>query len=288
MNLLESFSIRFYAPFSYFAKRHGVRRQPRKLSGDAAFDQHSTHVTETLCEPATAFQSGVTATALQDRAVVRQVVGQAGHWTCFSKLFFNKSAFFLFPLSFFLITAVLVAPAQSTNDSDTTTTDFSSFQVISERNIFNPDRYGRTTTRHYESRSVPTFSLAGTMSYRKGMFAFFDGTREEYRKALQQGGIIAGYTIGKINFDGVELRASGITNYMRVGAAMRREGDAWEMSAPGEWGDMASANGTGSGSGSDTNNGTSTNSNSNTALPSGGEQNDVLKRLMEKREQELK
>jgi hypothetical protein len=189
---------------------------------------------------------------------------------------------FFFPLSFFLVIAALVAPAQSTNDSSTT--DFSSFQVIVDRNIFNPDRYGSTggTPRH--SSGVPTFSLAGTMTYRKGMFAFFNGTSDEYRKALQQGGSIAGYTVGKITFDSVQLQSSGKTIDMKVGAAMRREGGAWELSAPGEWGDL-SANGTGTASGSETTSETSTN------LPtssSGGEESDVLKRLMEKRAQELK
>ena len=185
---------------------------------------------------------------------------------------------FLFPFSFFL----LAASAQSTNDSttnDSPATDYSSFQIITDRNIFNPNRYARSGHSHYESHEVPTFSLAGTMSYRKGMFAFFNGTSEDYRKALQQGGTIAGYTIAKISFDGVQLQSSGKTNYMKVGAAMRREGAAWELADPGEWGETVAAD---SASGNQSSDQTSTN------LPSSGEQNNVLKRLMEKREQELK
>jgi hypothetical protein len=187
-------------------------------------------------------------------------------------------ALFLFPFSFFLLTA----SAQSTNDSssnDSQSTDYSSFQVISERNIFNPNRYGSTYHPHYESHEVPTFSLAGTMSYRKGMFAFFSGTSESYRKALEKGGTIAGYTVAKIDFDGVQLQSSGKTIDMKVGAAMQREGDAWELTAPGAWGETAAAD---SASGSQSTDQTSTN------LPAGGGGNDVLKRLMEKREQELK
>ena len=49
------------------------------------------------------------------------------------------------------------------------------------------------------------------MSYRKGMFAFFNGTSDDYRKALQQGGTIAGYTVAKIDIDGVQLKVSGNT-----------------------------------------------------------------------------
>jgi hypothetical protein len=184
---------------------------------------------------------------------------------------------FLFPFSFFLL--ALLAPAQSTNDS-TATTDFSSFQIIVDRNIFNPDRYGRTYHPPYERRGVPTFSLAGTMSYRKGMFAFFDGTSEQYRKALQQGGTVAGYTVKKIDFDGVQLQSSGKTIEMKVGAAMRLEGGAWELSAPGDWGEIATTDsGTGSGTAQET-------SETSTNLPSSGEESDVLKRLMEKRKQQ--
>ena len=197
----------------------------------------------------------------------------------------QRTALFLIPYSFFLVVAALVAPAQSTNDSSTT--DFSSFQVIVDRNIFNPDRYGPTGNYHPRSYSVPTFSLAGTMSYRKGMFAFFNGTSDEYRKALQQGGTIAGYTIGKITFESVQLQSSGKTIDMKVGAAMRREGSEWVLSAPGEWGDL-SASGTEAASGSETSGGTSTNVPSSTSSPSSGAESDVLKRLMEKREQELK
>lgn len=187
------------------------------------------------------------------------------------------ATFFVFPFSFFLL--ALLAPAQSTNDSSTTT-DFSSFQVIVDKNIFNPDRYGRTYRPRYERHSVPTFSLAGTMSYRKGMFAFFDGTGEDYRKALQQGGKIAGYSVNKIDFDGVQLQSSGKTIEMKVGAAMRLEGGAWELSAPGDWGDLAT---TDSGTGSSA---TQETSETSTNPPSTGAESDVLKRLMEKRKQQ--
>ena len=120
------------------------------------------------------------------------------------------------------------------------------------------------------------------MSYRKGMFAFFDGTSGEYRKALQQGGKIASYTVGKIDFDGVQLQSSGITIEMKVGAAMRLEGGSWELRPPGEWGEMASTeSATGTGAVQETTE-TSTN------LPSSGDESDVLKRLMEKRQQQEK
>ena len=118
------------------------------------------------------------------------------------------------------------------------------------------------------------------MSYRKGMFAFFDGTSDDYRKAIQKGGTIAGYTVAKIDFDGVQLQSSGKTIEMKVGEAMQRQGDAWVTDAS-EWNETAATEST---PGNESMGQTSTN------VPSsgGGEQNDVLKRLMEKREQEMK
>jgi len=176
-----------------------------------------------------------------------------------------------------VLAVAFFANAQSTNDL-TSTTDFRSFEVIVQRNIFNPNRYPQIGYQP-ERQGVPTFSLAGTMSYRKGMFAFFDGSRDEYRKALQEGGTIAGYTVQKITFDGVQLQAAGKTIQMKVGSAMRQEGDNWELSAPGEWNESST---------SQTESSNTNETPSATPPPSSGEQSDVLKRLMQQREQELK
>src|SRR5262245_49763727 len=61
------------------------------------------------------------------------------------------------------------------------------FRLIADRNIFNPNRSGRTPEREYTRREperrVRTESLAlvGTMSYDHGLFAFFDGSNSDYR-----------------------------------------------------------------------------------------------------------
>lgn len=195
-----------------------------------------------------------------------------------SKIF--RAGFFLFPFFFLLVIAALAATAQSTNDSGPV--DFDSFQVIVQRNIFNPDRYPHPSYYRRQSHGVPTFSLAGTMSYRKGMFAFFNGTSDEYQKVLQQGGTIAGYTIAKVTFDGVQLQSSGKTIDMKVGAAMRQEEGGWELSAPGEWGESAAmeTSSDGQSSGAQNTGATSTPAPSPASAP-----NDILKRLMEQRQQ---
>jgi hypothetical protein len=163
------------------------------------------------------------------------------------------------------------------------TTDFSSFQIIAQRNIFDPDRYPQSngvSRRHSTSRVVPTFTLAGTMSYRKGMFAFFDGTGPDYRKALPEGGTIAGYTVTKITLDGVQLQAAGGKIEMQVGVQMWQESKGvWQLGAPGEL-PATGMDGEDSTPASD--------ETSAPVAPSSNEPNDVLKKLMQQREQELK
>jgi hypothetical protein len=179
--------------------------------------------------------------------------------------------------------AGFLANAQSTNDSNTT--DYDSFQIIVQRNIFDPDRYPHRSRIRSEVPGVPTFSLAGTMSYRKGMFAFFSGTSDDYQKVLQQGGTIAGYTVAKITFDGVQLQTAVTNIDMKVGAAMRLEGSDWELSEPGEWGVSSSSTEAQSGNQSGNQN---TDANSTPAPSPDSAPNDVLKRLMQLRQQELK
>jgi hypothetical protein len=181
-------------------------------------------------------------------------------------------------LALSLLAAGFFTNAQSTSDS--ATTDFSSFQVIVERNIFNPDRYPHRPGHTPHPSGAPTFSLAGTMSYRKGMFAFFNGNRSDYQKAVQEGGTIADYTVAKITFDGVQLQLNGKETDMKVGSAIRQEGNGWELTQPGEWTpssetDTSSEN-------------QDTNETPALSLPASGATSDVLKRLMERRQQELK
>ena len=172
------------------------------------------------------------------------------------------------------------ANAQSTNDSSSTT-DFSSFQAIVQRNIFDPNRYPRQGREpRHRDRGAPTFSLAGTMSYRKGMFAFFSGTSSDYQKAVQVGGTIAGYTVAKIDFDGVQLQLAGKEIDMKVGSAMRQDGGNWELSQPGNWTPDSTTD-------TDSEN-QSTNETPAVSLPTEGAASDTLKRLMERRAQTLK
>jgi len=164
--------------------------------------------------------------------------------------------------------------AQSTNSP--TNTDYQTFRIISERNIFDPNRSSRSGTGAGSRKpaTVESFALVGTLSYDKGTFAFFDGSGSSYRKALKAGDTIAGYKIAEITAHRVKLMADSQTVELGVGMQMKRQDE-------GEWQLAGRAESFGSSS-------PTTASTDKTDSAAGGAANDVLKKLMEKREQDLK
>ncbi len=169
-------------------------------------------------------------------------------------------------------------PAASTNES--ARTDDAAFAIIYERNIFDPNR----TAQHEPSPDdhpepvaaapAETFALVGTMSYAKGTFAFFSGSAPDYQKVLRREDEIAGFRITDIASDAVTLATSNSTVVVRVGSGMQQDRLAGWTPVSGE-----------------------------IAAPQSSEQpaeaapqpehdpaasdTDVLKKLMQKREQEL-
>ena len=167
---------------------------------------------------------------------------------------------------------------------------FSSF--VTDRNIFDPGRYSHTPgVRRFIptriNRSAPSFTLVGTMSYEKGMFAFFDGNQSELRKVLYQSdsNSIAGFTLAEITPAGVTLQTADKkqTVPLKIGDTMRQEGSSWQLAGQG---------GSFSGTGAVDSSAPAAADNSSpdaSAAPSPAlEGNDVLKKLMQQREQELK
>lgn len=176
--------------------------------------------------------------------------------------------------------------AQETN-APPTRPDYPSFRIISERNIFNPNRSNRSARRADPERQVriESFTLLGTLSYEKGSFAFFDGTGAGHRKAVEPAGTIAGFKVAAIGPDHVKLDADGKGIELRVGMQMRREDEGeWQMTtrtdSPGSATRLASQAAATNASGADA-------AEKNSETPAGGDESDILKRLMQKREQEL-
>jgi hypothetical protein len=180
------------------------------------------------------------------------------------------------------------AAAASTNGY--TKTDFSSFKVISDRNIFSANRSGRVASRGPTRKptKVDTFTLVGTVDYSKGLFAIFDGSSSSFSKTVKAGDSFAGFKISDVDLDHVTIASTnGAPIVLHVGSQMRRVDD-------GEWGigsgpapTVAKAEPKENG---DEPTAASANSNSESSdepAPSAGD-NDVLKKLMQKRKAEVK
>ncbi|HTI70381.1 MAG TPA: hypothetical protein VMF06_10470 [Candidatus Limnocylindria bacterium] len=178
---------------------------------------------------------------------------------------------------------VTAAKGESTEPDEkpkTPANDFNSFRIVSQRNIFNQSRTSRRQ-RDRENRPAPktseTITLVGTMSYPKGYFAFFDGTSSSYQKTLKLSETIAGYTVKSVTPTGAILVAGTNKIELRVGMQMRKQDDGhWTRVASDEVASYSHAS-TESG----------TNGGATPSAPT-GEVNDVLKKLMQQREQELK
>ncbi len=154
--------------------------------------------------------------------------------------------------------------------------DFESFQIIAQRNIFNPNRSARgSRNRDADSARLArteTFTLVGTIMYENGQFAFFDSSSSSYKKAVKAGDSIAGYKITDVTPKGVKLESNGKTLDLGVGQQMRRADE-------GEW----------SVSGNILTETTSTSGTSDTASSSASspDEDELVKRLMKKREEEM-
>ena len=192
-----------------------------------------------------------------------------------------------------LLGAPLAMEAQDANPPSRR--DYSAFRIIAERNIFNPNRSGRSgrsaTRAASESRvATPSFALVGTMCYEQGRFAFFDGSSSEYRKALAPADRIAGYKIAAITPGHVKLESTnGQPVELAVGMQMKKqdEGD-WLLVAgtessknPGH--SPASAGSLDPSLAADDKTETAETTDADPAGPA----DEVLKKLMQKREQEL-
>ena len=198
---------------------------------------------------------------------------------------------------FFGLAALLAlaggACAQSNNGIPGPTNYAAFSRFITDRNIFDPARqphyYSATTRirpRTRVSASAPAFTLVGTMSYEKGMFAFFSGNTADLKKVLPVSEKIADYTVTEITMGHAVLQATNAPDKLelKVGDVVRQENGKWVLSGAG---DLPA----GSSSSAETN---SASAGENAAAgaaaspASAGEPNDILKRLMEKREQENK
>ncbi len=123
------------------------------------------------------------------------------------------------------------APATPIKATATTVT-FDSFRLLTERNIFNPNRVGRTVAGPAAQPRGDEIQLVGALDSTQGLFAFFDSPDATYRQTLHEGGVIAGFTVKHIGPDRVELTRSAGPITLRIGQLLHRPvGGDWSVDA---------------------------------------------------------
>ena len=162
---------------------------------------------------------------------------------------------------------------------------------VADRNIFDPERQPRIRgesrptpkPKVVASADAPEFGLVGVITYPRGTFAFFDGNASEFHKTLQLNAVIAGQTLSTITPQSITLMATNRPpNLLRVGQRLRQDSEGvWQL-VTGLGGEGFKRLGSAGGA-------TGTSSASSTTPsedPPGSDE--ILKRLLKKREQEMK
>lgn len=166
-------------------------------------------------------------------------------------------------------------PTENARPAASSGSEYLAFKIITDRNIFDPTRSPRSARPRVEPRRpnqpAETFTLVGTLSYEAVAYAFFDGSRSEHKKAVEVGGQVGEYTVKDVGPTSVRLEAQGKGVDLPIGGKMRRTEDGWQI-------DSSSIASTGADSPSST---------SSSAESSADDESDIIKRLMQKREQEL-
>jgi hypothetical protein len=133
-----------------------------------------------------------------------------------------------------LLSVGLPSDAQVTNAASSS--DYTAFRIINERNIFNPRRSASyvPSQRPYQraTRRRESFALVGTMNYdEKGPLAFFEGSSSDYRKVLKLNDKIAGFSVAAIEASRVKLATA--TNQVELPVGMQLTHDenrGWQVS----------------------------------------------------------
>lgn len=188
-----------------------------------------------------------------------------------------------------LLAATLVAiRAEDTNSATAKSSGegFDEFKIITQRNIFDPNRSApgapRRNVETPKPKRIEYLNLVGAMSYDKGRFAFFDGSSSEYRKSVKPGDSIAGYKVADVTQGQVTLQNGDKKIALPVGGQLKREDEGeWSVNSAPET--FATA---GNSSDSSTSSSSSPSSSSGTSSSGSSEEaNPILKRLLEQRRQ---
>jgi hypothetical protein len=139
------------------------------------------------------------------------------------------------PIASLLLVFLLPWSAVAASNDASAGISFQDFKIITQRNIFDPNRRGGSG-QPYVRRVDPSrlaradgFSLVGTLIYDREALAFFDGTDSRYRKVLKVDGDIANYKITEVTATFVKLVANGNEVKLPVGMQMKKDGSEWRL-----------------------------------------------------------
>jgi hypothetical protein len=188
-------------------------------------------------------------------------------------------------------TPVPVAPAGSQDG-------FKSFHYVKVRNIFDPNRRrdpaepGSTdasanASRSSESRGAPYLALVGVLTRPEKQLGFFTGSSGDYQKIVGAGQTIGAYKVKNVTMAGVEMERDGKAFTLPVGSQIRFDAagvGTIQAAVPEAPPSVPIGTSSTPGDASSTTS-SSSSSSSNTGAPASA--SDVLKRMMERRQQEL-
>lgn len=166
---------------------------------------------------------------------------------------------------------------------------FARYQIVIERNIFDPNRRPRTRAETGNTEPVEqkeTINLVGTWISNRELLAFLEGSRPEHTGASPRGAEFDGWQLTDINAGRVVIEKEGRKIEWPVGHRLERSPDGeWELggtaTAVSSRPSRSSPGGRSSASGGGTSSAAST-------APSPAQAEDLLQRMRERRQRETR
>lgn len=166
---------------------------------------------------------------------------------------------------------------------------FDTFESILDRNIFNPNRRARREEVLPVERTPDPdeIVLTGTIVTEKERFAFFEDSRSGDMTVVSTGKTFLGFDVDAVNTDKVILKKDDTPFEISVLMALQKvEGSDWEVNTPNRFDRSKSTSTSNSAFSNSSDFESSKDSSSSDSSGSGDVQNEVLRKLLEKRRQE--
>ncbi|MBN1866108.1 hypothetical protein JW916_02330 [Candidatus Sumerlaeota bacterium] len=196
-----------------------------------------------------------------------------------------------------LLWTTSVAPAQDVASSAAPSAErsFSDFQLVAQRNIFDSQRVARRANSEPMAPTVRVDRIVvlGTLIDGGERVAFLQGTQGAYSGTFRPGDTIADLVVSGISTEGVRILDGDRAFNLAVGRALERRGEEpWQL---GEGGSFVPVPASGShfapsaesGSASSSSPSASASPSSDASAGGSSPADDILKRMMERRQREM-